>query len=81
MAQTEIISLLYSHRMQGTVPGAAPGAALRYDLYTTPDRSVMWGNGTDGASITRAFAGGQPTIVYVYARIPAQAAVNLRTLP
>ncbi|MGP6190710.1 MAG: spore coat protein U domain-containing protein [Vulcanimicrobiaceae bacterium] len=69
------MSLHYSHHLTG---GA--GTALQYDLYATPDRSSVWGNGGDGTTITRSFAGGTtitrsfaggtPTTVYLYGRIP-----------
>jgi len=59
------LSLLYSHRLTGV-----SGAVLHYDLSATPDRMTVWGNGSDGLTVTRSFPAGTPTTVYVYARIP-----------
>ncbi len=63
--QTTTISLIYSHRLDD---GSA--RPLHYDLFATPDRSVVWGSGHDGAPVAQTFAGGRPTTVYIYARIP-----------
>jgi spore coat protein U-like protein len=63
---TVTLSLLYSHRLIGASGG------LHYDLSATPDRITVWGNGSDGATVTRAFPAGIPTVVQVYARIPAR---------
>jgi spore coat protein U-like protein len=62
---TTTLSLLYGHRLTGV-----SGAALHYDLSATPDRMTVWGNGSDGLTVTRSFPAGTPTTVYVYARIP-----------
>ncbi|MGP6158599.1 MAG: spore coat protein U domain-containing protein [Vulcanimicrobiaceae bacterium] len=67
---TTTLSLLYSHRLTGT------SGVLRYDLSATPDRMTVWGNGSDGTTITRSFAAGTPTTVYVYARIPRRQRVG-----
>jgi spore coat protein U-like protein len=61
---TTTLSLLYSHRLTGV-----SGAVLHYDLSATPDRMTVWGNGSDGLTVTRSFPAGTPTTVYVYARI------------
>jgi spore coat protein U-like protein len=61
---TVTLSLLNSHRMIGA------SGVLHYDLSATPDRMTVWGNGSDGATVTRAFPAGVPTVVQVYARIP-----------
>jgi len=65
--QTLLISLLYSHQMKS----GTRGPDLTYDLYATPDHSSIWGSGGDGATVLQTFAAGRPTIVYIYARIPA----------
>jgi spore coat protein U-like protein len=61
---TTTLSLLYSHRLTGP-----SGTALRYDLSATPDRMTVWGNGSDGLTVTRSFPAVTPTTVYVYGRI------------
>jgi spore coat protein U-like protein len=65
---TTSISLLYSHAMKG----GEKASRLAYDLYADPQRSVIWGNGADGTIVRQTIAGGQPTTVYIYARIPPQ---------
>jgi spore coat protein U-like protein len=65
--QTAMISLLYSHRMTS----GTRGSDLLYDLYATPDHSSIWGSGSDGVTVPQTFSAGQPTIIYIYARIPA----------
>jgi spore coat protein U-like protein len=62
---TTTLSLLYDHRLTGV-----SDAVLHYDLSATPDRMTVWGNGSDGVTVTRSFSAGTPTTVYVYARIP-----------
>jgi spore coat protein U-like protein len=69
-ATTEL-SLIYSHRMSG---GSTNG--LRYDLFATPDRTAVWGSGSDGQTVMRSFPAGTPTTVYVYARIPPRQKVS-----
>jgi spore coat protein U-like protein len=65
--QTTMISLVYSHRMTS----GTRGADLTYHLYATPDHSSIWGSGSDGVTVPQTFPAGQPTIMYIYARIPA----------
>jgi spore coat protein U-like protein len=65
--QTTIVSLMYSHRMRS----ATQGGELSYDLYSTPNHSLVWGSGSDGGGVSEAFIGGKSTIVYIYAHIPA----------
>lgn len=71
IARTESISLIYSHELLGS----PTGASLRYDLYARADRTDVWGAGNDGAPVIRTFPAAEPTVVRVYARIPAQAPV------
>ena len=65
--QATTISLIYSHHMKTGIPGAG----LSYDLYATPNHAAIWGDGADGAPVSQTFSGGSPTILYIYARIPA----------
>jgi spore coat protein U-like protein len=60
-----VLSLFYTHRLAGSSL-----TGLQYDLFATPDRAAIWGNGSDGATVTRSFADGSPTTVFVYGRIP-----------
>jgi spore coat protein U-like protein len=58
--ETTAISLFYSHRLT-----SGSTAALHYDLFATPERLSVWGSGSDGFAVTRSFAAGAPTVVYV----------------
>jgi spore coat protein U-like protein len=62
---TTTLSLLYNHHLTGV-----SGALLRYDLFATPDRMTVWGNGADGLAVMLSFPAGTQSIVYVYGRIP-----------
>lgn len=65
---TTSISLLYSHAMKG----GEKASQLTYNLYADRQRSVIWGNGADGTIVRQTIPAGQPTTVYIYARIPPQ---------
>jgi len=47
------------------------GEDLIYELYATTNHAAIWGSGADGAPVSETFVAGQPTTIYVFARVEA----------
>lgn len=52
---------------------------FNYNLFTDPAMSVIWGDGTQGATVSRKVTKGKPEIVTVYGRLFAGQDVSVGT--